>query len=125
MAVDAHGHLVRRKITPGQTGDGPVGRELLATFEPDQIDHVIADTAYDGDETRAEIKRLRAKACLKPHPNRTQKKRYDQSRYRHRNLVERFFARLKIFRRIATRYEKLVCTFAGFLWLGSLMKDVL
>jgi putative transposase len=39
--------------------------------------------------------------------------------------VERFFARLKIFRRVATRYEKLIPTFAGFVWLAALMKDVL
>lgn len=124
-AVDARGHLVCLKVTPGQAGDGPIGRELLGTFEPGLISHVIADTAYDGDETRAEIKRLKSKACIKPHPNRTTKKRYDKARYKNRNQVERFFARLKIFRRVATRYEKLIPTFAGFVWLAALMKDVL
>jgi transposase len=123
--VDARGCLVCLKVTPGQAGDGPIGRELLRTFEPGQIGHVIADTAYDGDETRAEIKRLRSKACIKPHPNRTTKKRYDRARYKHRNQVERFFARIKIFRRVANRYEKLISTFAGFVWLAALLKDVL
>lgn len=124
-AVDVRGHLVCLKVTPGQTGDGPIGRELLGTFEPGQISHVIADTAYDGDETRAQIKRLKSKACIKPHPNRNTAKRYDKVRYKNRNQVERFFARLKIFRRVATRYEKLIPTFVGFVWLAALMKDVL
>lgn len=84
-AVDACGRLACLKVTPGQTGDGPVGRELLGQFEPGQIGHVLADTAYDGDETRAEIKRLKSKACIKPHPNRTTQKRYDKARYQHRN----------------------------------------
>lgn len=113
------------QVTAGQVGDGPVGRELLNKFEPGQISHVLADTAYDGDETRAQIKRLKAKACIKPHPNRTTQKRYDKARYKYRNQVERFFARMKIFRRIATRYEKLVTTFTGFVWLAALIKDVL
>jgi transposase len=49
----------------------------------------------------------------------------DSSRGARSSAVERFFARLKIFRRVATRYEKLIPTFAGFVWLAALMKDVL
>ena len=43
-------------LTPGQDGDGPLGRKLLESFEPGQIKHVLADTAYDGDETRASVR---------------------------------------------------------------------
>lgn len=73
------------KLSPGQDGDGPHGRELLAEFQPGQIQHVLADTAYDGDETRERIRQLKAKACIKPHQNRTAKKRYNKERYKHRH----------------------------------------
>lgn len=113
------------KLSPGQHGDGPHGRELLAEFQPGQIGHVLGDTAYDGDETRQLVKQLKAKACIKPHKNRTTKKRHDKDRYKHRNLVERFFGRIKQFRRVATRYEKTAENFAGFVWLAALMVDLL
>lgn len=124
-AVDAHGHLVRMQLSPGQDGDGPHGRALLAEFAPGQIEHVLADAAYDGDETRPVVKPLKAKACLKPHGNRTTKKRCDKGRDKHRNLVERFFGRIKQFRRVATRYEKTAENFAGFVWLAALIVDCL
>lgn len=54
-------------LSPEQDGDGPHGRKLLQHFEPGQIGNVIADTAYDGDETREQIQKLKAKACIKPH----------------------------------------------------------
>ena len=111
------------KLSPGQDGDGPHGRELLAEFQPGQIEHVLADTAYDGDETRERIRQLKAKACIKPHQNRTAKKRYDKERYKHRNLIERFFGRIKQFRRVATRYEKTPENFLGFVWLAALPKS--
>ena len=113
------------KLSPGQDGDSPHGRALLAEFAPGRIKHVLADTAYDGDETRADVKTLKAKACIKPHKNRTKKKRYDKERYKHRNLIERFFGRIKQFRRVATRYEKMTENLAGFIWLAALMVDVL
>ncbi|AMV16408.1 IS5 family transposase [Planctomyces sp. SH-PL14] len=124
-AVDAQGHMVSMKLSPGQDGDGPHGRELLAEFSRGPIEHVLADTAYDGDETRAQVKRLKAKACIKPHKRRTRTKRYDKERYKHRNLVERFFGRSKQFRRVATRYEKMARNFVGFVWLAALIMDVL
>ncbi len=113
------------RLSAGQEGDGPHGRELLNSFEPGEVEHVLADTAYDGDETRNVVRKLKAKACIKPHSNRKRKKRYDKKRYKNRNQVERFFNRIKQYRRVATRYEKTVENFAGFVWLAALMVDVL
>lgn len=113
------------RLSPGQDGDGPHGRELLKSFEPREVGHVLADAAYDGDETRKDVRKLKAKACIKPHSNRKTKKRYDKTRYRNRNQVERFFNRIKQYRRVATRYEKTPENFAGFVWLAALMVDVL
>ncbi len=110
-------------LSAGQEGDGPHGRELLKSFEPGEVEHVLADAAYDGDETRKEVRK--AKACIKPHSNRKTKKRYNKTRYKNRNQVERFFNRTKHYRRVATRYEKTAENFAGFVWLAALMVDVL
>ena len=123
--MDAAGHLAEMHLSPGQDGDGPHGRDLLKEFEPGQIQHVLGDAAYDGDETRKAIKGLKAKACIKPSKNRTTRKRYDKTRYRNRNQVERFFNRIKQCRRVATRYEKTIENFAGFVWLAALIVDVL
>lgn len=124
-AVDKHGRLAALHLSPGQDGDGPHGRTLLEAFDPGQIEYVIADTAYDGEETREQVRKLKAKACIKPHQNRKARKRYDKERYKHRNQVERFFNRMKQFRRVATRYEKTLENFAGFIWLAALMVNIL
>ena len=123
--VDRQGRLAAMTLSAGQEGDGPHGRELLKSFAPGEVDHVVADTAYDGDETRKDVRKLKAKACIKPHSNRKTKKRYDKKRYKNRHQVERFFNRIKQYRRVATRYEKTVENFAGFVWLAALMVDIL
>jgi putative transposase len=123
--VDATGQLAEMQVSPGQDGDGPHGRDLLEEFKRGEIEHVLGDAAYDGDETREVIKKLKAKACIKPSKNRKTRKRYDKQRYRNRNQVERFFNRIKQCRRVATRYEKTVENFAGFIWLAALVVDVI
>ena len=95
-------------LSAGQEGDGPHGRELLKSFEPGEVEHVVADAAYDGDETRKQVRTLKAKACIKPHSNRKTKKRYNKTRYKNRNQVERFLNRIKQYRSVSTRYEKTV-----------------
>ncbi|GIW97147.1 MAG: hypothetical protein KatS3mg111_0480 [Pirellulaceae bacterium] len=123
--MDAEGRLGEMVVSPGQDGDGPHGRELLEKFERGEIEHVLGDAAYDGDETRDVIKKLNAKACIKPSTNRKKRKRYDKQRYKNRNQVERFFNRIKQCRRVATRYEKTIENFAGFVWLAALIVDVI
>ena len=103
-------------MTPGQYGDAPQAEALLAGFKPK---HVIADTAYDSDAIRKTIRARKAKACIHPNPTRKRKKRYDHRRYKHRNVIERFFRRIKQCRRVATRYEKKAANFAAFVWLAA------
>ena len=57
-------------------------------------------------------------AVIPPKANRVEQRAYDRHVYKDRNLVERFFCRLKLFRRIATRYEKLARNFFGMLSLA-------
>ena len=77
-----------------------------------------ADAAYDGLANRASIRRAGARACVRPHRNRAGRRgrRYDRRRYRNRNVIERFFRRIKECRRVATRYEKKAANYAAFVW---------
>ena len=89
---------------------------MLAGFKPK---HVLADAAYDSDAIRKRIRAAKAKACIRPNPTRKRKRRYDRRRYKHRNVIERFFGRIKQCRRVATRYEKKAANFAAFAWLAA------
>lgn len=73
---------------------------------------MLADAAYDRDTIRILIAASGGRACVKPNPTRKRKKRYDRRRYMHRNVIERFFRRIKQCRRVATRYEKKAINFA-------------
>jgi transposase len=112
---------VRLLLTPGQAGDAPQAAELLTGLEPE---HVVADAAYDSADLRAQIRRSGGKACIKPHSNRKVKRRYDRQRYKHRNVIERFFGAIKRFRRVATRYDKKAANFLGFAWLASILVNL-
>ena len=64
----------------------------------------------DGPPIRQRVRKMKANACIKPTPTRKRKKRYDRKRYKRRNVIERFFRRIKQCRRVATRYEKKAAT---------------
>lgn len=106
-------------LTPGHRGDCPQAEQLLSDLKPGTVGHVIADAAYDSDDLRQRVRHLRANACIRPNPTRKRKKRYDRQRYKHRNVVERFFCRIRRCRRVATRYEKKAANFAGFVYLAA------
>ena len=115
--VDAKGRPICLLISPGQVHDVSCAEALL-----DGIAHcaiVIADKGYDADRVRVCI---RAQGAIPNIPNRSNRKkkfRWKKALYRERNLVERFFNKLKQFRRIATRYDKLGATFFAFIKLAS------
>ena len=110
------GRPVHLHLTAGQCGDAPQAESLLEGLSPQ---HVLAAAAYDSDAIRKRIRRAGARACIKPNPTRKVRKRYDKQRYRHRNVIERFFGRIKQDRRVATRYDKKPENDLGFVWLAS------
>jgi transposase len=118
VAVNGAGIPVRIVITPGQSGDAPQAEGLLKDLQPT---HVIADTAYDSDAIRKQIRQAQGQACIRPNKSRKTRKRYDKIRYRNRNVIERFFGAIKRFRRVATRYEKKAANFLGFVWIAALL----
>ena len=119
--MNGAGRAVRLVLSPGQAGDAPRAPALLDGLRPR---HVVADAAYDSDAIRERVRRAGARACIRPNPTRRRKKRYDRRRYRHRNVVERFFGAVKRFRRVATRYEKKAENYLGFAWLAAVLVDL-
>ena len=76
------------------------------------------DMAYEGDETRGLASLLGFKPVVPPHPLRLKPWKLNKAAYRQRNHVERLFRRLKAFRRIFTRYDKLDVIFRSFVTLA-------
>ena len=102
--VDADGLPIVLKLTPGQAHDGRSAADMLGEIGPDQI--LLADRAYDSDALRESLAGRGAWANIKPLTNRIDPPAFSTFLYRYRNLVKRFFNKLKHSRAIATRYEK-------------------
>ena len=101
--MDALGSLIRFVLLPGQRHD-TVGVAPLIRDVP--FDALLADKAFDVDWLRAELNQRGASAVIPPKANRKQQIAYDKDMYRWRHLVENYFAKIKEFRGIATRYDK-------------------
>ena len=92
-------------LTPGNTADCVVAEACVSLLPG--IAQLLADKGYDTDAFRACLKERRIKTVIPGKSNRTKRIRYDKDAYKGRNVVERCFCRLKDWRRIATRYDKL------------------
>jgi len=111
--VDALGNPVALSLTPGQAADITQAAPLLAQLEPQAV---IADKGYDADALVATLEERGITPIIPPKANRKEPRKTDFALYRERNLVERFFNKLKQYRGIATRFDKLATTFlAGVL----------
>ena len=115
--VDANGLPVMLKLTEGQAHDGRSAADMLAGLGPGQI--LMADRAYDSDALRQTMRTQGAWANIKPTSRRVNIPAFSPFLYRYRNLVERFFNKLKHFRAIATRYEKHADNYLALLKLAS------
>ena len=103
-------------LSPGQAHDGPEGRKLLKQMgRPDTPRALMMDRAYEGDRTREQAVVLGHEPVVPPKRNRVDPWEYDPEIYKHRNEVERLFRRLRGFRRVSSRFEKLDVVFLGFI----------
>jgi transposase len=107
---------VRFLLTGGQTGDVIAAPDLLDGFT---ADGVIADKAYDSNALRELIADAGAEAVIPSNRTRRLPIPHDAVRYRDRNRIERFFNKLKHFRRIATRYDRRAGNFLAAIHLAS------
>ena len=103
--------------SPGQRNDIAFAHELIEGLAA-QV--TIADKGYDADHLCAKIAQSGAQPVIPPKRNRTFKRPYDAELYKERNIIERFFAKLKHFRRVATRYDKLLANFLGFVKIAAI-----
>jgi transposase len=102
--VDANGNPIALKLTEGQAHDGRSAADMLDGIGTGQI--LLADRAYDSDALRETLAARGAWANVKPMPRRVNIPAFSAFLYRHRNLVERFFNKIKHSRAVATRFEK-------------------
>jgi transposase len=118
--TDAEGRPRVLLLSPGNVNDIALAPALLATAGP--IKRLIADKAYDANSLRQMLADLGAKAVIPSTTSRSQPIPYNKTIYRQRNLIERMFARIKDFRRVATRYDKLARNFlAGALIVAAVI----
>ena len=112
--VEGLGALARFALTGGQAGDSPHALPLLQGLQPNSVS---ADKAYDTDALLDHLAAHRIEAVIPPRSHRLVQRPFDPHQYKARNLVERFFCRIKQFRRIGTRYDKFAERFASFIAL--------
>ena len=116
--VDACGLPILLKLTEGQAHDGRSAEDMLGTLGRGNV--LLADRAYDSDALRRDLAARGAKANVKLMPNRVNLPPFNKRLYRKRNLVERFFNKLKHFRAIATRSDKTPENYLAGVKLASL-----
>ncbi|MGS5085535.1 IS5 family transposase [Hydrogenophaga sp. A37] len=115
VAADAR-TAVTFSLSPGQAHDAPEGRRLLSSLGPTSRPvHLLMDRAYEGNETRQLALDLGFIPVVPPMKTRIEPWEYDREMYKRRNEVERLFRRLKGYRRIFSRFEKLDLMFLGFI----------
>ncbi len=116
---DALGNPLRFKLTPGNISD--VG-ELPGLIKGLSAKALLADKGYDADAVVELVRAGGMEAIIPSRSNRKRPRPLDEARYLARHLVENLFQRMKIFRRVATRFEKLDERFIGFVYLAGIMK---
>ena len=120
LACDALGYPLGFILTGANVSDFDQARPLLrAHLRPGSA--AIMDKGYDSNAIRAYVNQLGGVAVIAVNSRRNEKPPFDQHLYRERHLIENLFAKLKSFRRLATRYDKLHSSFASFLSLACLL----
>ena len=114
--VDALGNPVRLLITAGNINDSVPAIDLLSGLKSD---YLIADKGYDTEAILKFAAENHQVAVIPPRSNRLVQRHYDKHLYKERHLVENFFQKLKTYRGIATRHEKLAATFHSTLLIAA------
>jgi len=115
--TDALGNPTAFLLTPGHACDLDGADQLIPELDADTL---LADKAYDADERVIEVLAAQGKtAVIPPKRNRTVQREYDKDLYKARHLIENFFAKLKQYRALATRYDKRASNFLGAIYLAA------
>lgn len=103
--------------TPGQRNDIALAHALVEDIEAEAV---LADKGYDTDHLVEKIGEQGTEVVIPPRRGRRNQRFYDTDLYKERNRIERFFNKLKHFRRVATRCDKLLANFMGFVKLAAI-----
>ena len=117
MLVDGNGLPLRILLSPGQASDKAAVPELIVGVASGR--DLIADRGYDARAILDQIAAIGGRAHIPTCRDRKVQRTVDRNLYRHRNLIERFFNKLKHFRRIATRYDKTARNFLAAIMLAA------
>ena len=109
---------LRFTLTAGPRHDVTQAPALIAGYT---CQYVIADAAYDSDALRDAIVDQGGVAVIRPRKSRVEDRPYDKELYKVRNVIERFFHRLKQYRRVATRYDKYANRYLGFVYVAAIL----
>ncbi|GBR22584.1 IS5 family transposase [Gluconobacter japonicus] len=115
---DGQGRPVRLHLTAGQVSDFKGADVLLADLS-DETEQVIGDRGYDSNKIRQSLADRNITACIPPKKNRTSNPFYDWHLYKKCHLIENMFAKLKDWRRVATRYDRCAHTFVSAIYVAA------
>lgn len=118
MSVDGLGNPLRATLTGGERHDITQAQTLLQGLT---CDFVLADRGYDADAFIQFILEAHALPVIPPRASRTQPRQYDTWLYRERHLVECFMNKIKHFRRVFSRFDKLAVRFLGFVHFAAVL----
>ena len=116
--VDTNGLPVRLALTAGEANNNRLAGKLLSRLKSGTM--LLADRGYDADWIRTLVRQHGAWASIPPKRNRTEALCFSPYLYKTRNLVERFFNKIKHCRRVATRYDKFAANYLAFVQLASI-----
>ncbi|GAB3227056.1 hypothetical protein GCM10027423_64120 [Spirosoma arcticum] len=116
--VDALGNPLRIILTVVERAAITQAEALLADY---QVDAVLADRGYDANSLVNALQKANVEVVIPAKKSRLECRPIDENLYKDRNKVERYFNKLKQYRRIATRYEKTASSFVAFVYLASVM----
>ena len=116
VVVDGLGNPLRFLLTAGNRHDITQAAALIDGYHPV---YVIADRGYDSDTFVEQIVASQAEPVIPSRKRRTQSRSYDAHLYRERHLVECFINKLKYYRRVFARFDKLANRYLGFICLAA------
>lgn len=118
--VDALGDPLRFKLTGGQCHDSVTGYKMLKQMDLTKK-QMLADRAYDTNQILHLLEQQSATPVIPSKKNRRKPRKWDKEIYKERHLIECFFNKVKHYRQLATRFDKLASLFKAFLTLASIM----
>ena len=118
IAVDALGNVLRLLYSAGQVHESTMAEALIAGLPAESL---IGDKAFDSDRFRAHLADRNTTAVIPSNASRARAIPYDQHLYKERHLIELFINKIKHFRRIATRYDKTIASYASFVAVAGFM----